>query len=282
MGGIKLSVHPLFFIFGLFYALTGRIFVFLIYTICAVAHEIGHSLVANSIGYKLNKIKLMPFGAVVSGNIDGLKLKDEIKIALAGPLVNLAIGILFIAVWWIFPESYAFTDIAVEACLTMALVNFLPIFPLDGGRITLATLSIFYGKNKALIISRIIGVVFSVALIVGFIVTCFKTPNFSLLFFSLFVVFGALDKGKENTYVRIYSAINTESLKRGMPYNKCALHSCVSVKKLMSVLDFNAVNEVVVYKDDKPLTVLSQEKIVKIIESGDLYAPIDRYLAVKP
>ena len=88
MGGIKLSVHPLFFIFGLFYALTGRIFVFLIYTICAVAHEIGHSLVANSIGYKLNKIKLMPFGAVVSGNIDGLKLKDEIKIALAGPLVN--------------------------------------------------------------------------------------------------------------------------------------------------------------------------------------------------
>lgn len=282
MGGIKFSVHPLFFVFGLFYALTGRIFVFITYTICAVVHEIGHSMVANSMGYKLNKITLMPFGAVVSGNIDGLKLKDEIKIALAGPLVNLAIGILFVAVWWIYPESYAFTDIAVEACFAMALVNFLPVFPLDGGRIVLATLSIFYGKNKALIISRIIGVIFSLALIVGFIFTCFNAPNFSLLMFALFVVFGALDRGKDNVYVRIYSAINTESLKRGMPFNRFALHSSSSVKKLMSVLDFNAVNEVVIYKDDKPLTILSQEKIVKIVESGDLYAPIDKYLSVKP
>lgn len=282
MGGIKLSIHPLFFLFGLFYAFTGKIFVFLTYTICAVVHEIGHSIVASSMGYKLNKITLMPFGAIVTGNVDGLKLKDEIKIALAGPFINLAIAILFIAVWWIFPESYAFTDVAVEACLSMALVNFLPIFPLDGGRITLAMLTILYGKKKALVISKIIGVIFSVALLVGFILTCFTYPNFSLLFFSLFVLFGAMDREKENSYVRIYSAINEENLKRGMPFNKFALHSSANVKKLMSLLDYNAVNEVVIYDKDKPLTVLSQGKIVEIIESGELYAPIDKYLAIKP
>ncbi len=282
MGGIKLSIHPLFFLFGLFYALTGRIFIFITYSICAVVHEIGHSLVANSIGYKLNKIKLMPFGAVVTGNIDGLKIKDEIKIALAGPLINLCIGILFVAVWWIFPESYAFTDIVVEASLSMALINFLPVFPLDGGRIILATLSIFYGKHKALIISRIIGVAFSVLLLVGFGVTLFSVPNYSLLFFSLFVIFGSLDRGKENTYVRIYSSLNTQSLKRGVPYNKFAIDSSVTVKKLISVLDVNSVNEVVVYSQDKPIAILSQEKIVKILQTGDLYAPIEKYLTLKP
>ena len=281
MGGIKLSIHPLFFLFGLFYALTGRIFIFITYSICAVVHEIGHSLVANSIGYKLNKIKLMPFGAVVTGNIDGLKIKDEIKIALAGPLINLCIGILFVAVWWIFPESYAFTDIVVEASLSLALINFLPVFPLDGGRITLATLSIFYGKHKALIISRIIGVAFSVLLLVGFGVTLFSVPNYSLLFFSLFVIFGSLDRGKENTYVRIYSSLNTQSLKRGVPYNKFAIDSSVTVKKLISVLDVNSVNEVVVYSQDKPIAILSQEKIVKILQTGDLYAPIEKYLTLK-
>ena len=129
MGGIKLNVHPLFFLFGFYYALTGKVFVFIIYTVTAVVHELGHSFAAAGAGYRLNRITLMPFGAVVRGDIDGLKFSDEIKIALAGPLLNLAIGLLFVAIWWIYPESYAFTDIVAEANFSLALVNFLPIFP---------------------------------------------------------------------------------------------------------------------------------------------------------
>ena len=125
MGSINLSVHPLFYVFGFYYALTGRIFVFVIYTVCAVLHELGHSFVATSAGYRLNKITLMPFGAVVSGNVEGLKFLDEIAIALAGPFLNLAIGVFFVAVWWVYPESYAYTDIVAEANFSMALVNFL-------------------------------------------------------------------------------------------------------------------------------------------------------------
>ena len=86
MGGINLSVHPLFYVFGVYYALTGKIFVFAIYTITAVLHELGHSFVASNAGYRLNKITLMPFGAVVRGDIDGLKFSDEIKIALLSSL----------------------------------------------------------------------------------------------------------------------------------------------------------------------------------------------------
>ena len=127
MVGINFAIHPLFFLFGVYYSLTGKIFVFIIYTVCAVIHELGHSFAASSVGYKLNKITLMPFGAVVTGNIDGLNFKDEIKIAIAGPFINLAIALFFIALWWIFPEIYAFTDVVVEANLSLALVNFLPI-----------------------------------------------------------------------------------------------------------------------------------------------------------
>ena len=143
MGSINLSVHPLFFAFGFYYALTGRIFVFLIYTVTAVLHELGHSFVASNAGYRLNKITLMPFGAVVSGDIEGLSLGDEIKVALAGPFINLAVALLFVASWWIVPETYAFTDVVAEANLTMALVNFIPVFPLDGGRVLSAILSPF-------------------------------------------------------------------------------------------------------------------------------------------
>ena len=278
MGGINLSVHPLFFAFGFYYALTGRIFIFIIYTLSAVVHELGHSLVATSSGYKLNKITLMPFGAVVSGNIDGLKLNDEIKIALAGPFVNLAIGLLFVASWWIYPESYAFTDVVAEANFSMALVNFLPIFPLDGGRVLSAVLAQNFGKKKSGIICKITGAVFSILLFCAFIITIFNTVNISLLFFSLFVLFGAFGKNKENRYIRIYSALGEEALKRGMPFKKHALYKTATVKKLMSIIDESAVNEVAIFNEDKQIKLLSPSKINQIIENGDLYAPIEKYI----
>lgn len=280
MGGIKLSIHPLFFVFGLFYAAIGKIFIFIIYTVCAVVHEMGHSFAAGALGYRLNKITLMPFGAVVTGNIDGLKFKDEIKIALAGPLLNLAIGLLFLAVWWIYPQSYAFTDVAAEACFSMALVNFLPVYPLDGGRVVMAGLAISFGQKKAQVISRVIGLIFAALLLVAFVFTLFKGINLSLLLFSLFVLFGALNKNQENNYVRVATALNTESLKRGMPYNRIALHKDASVKKMLSLLDGRAINEITVFDDEKKITTLSQEKIVKIVENGEIYAPIEKYLHV--
>ena len=58
MGGIKYSVHPLFFAVGFYYALTGRIFIFLVYSITALVHETGHAIAAEKAGYKLNKITL--------------------------------------------------------------------------------------------------------------------------------------------------------------------------------------------------------------------------------
>lgn len=280
MGGISLSIHPLFFAFGFYYAVTGKIFLFLVYTVCAVMHELGHSFVASGAGYKLNKITLMPFGAVVKGDIDGLKLVDQIKIALAGPLLNLAVGLFFVALWWVFPECYAYTDVVAQANFSMALVNFLPVFPLDGGRVLCSLLALKLGSDKGFLVSKIIGGIFAVALFLLFVLTLFFTPNPSLLFFSLFVLFGAFGKARENKYVCAYNAVSQKRLNRGVPIKRQAVGVDTSVKKLISLLDTNALNEIVVYSDGKPLTTLTQEKIAKIIEKGDIYAKIDKFIGV--
>ena len=278
MGSIKFYVHPLFYLFGLYYALTGRILIFIIYTVSAIVHELGHSFVAANAGYMLNKITLMPFGAVINGNIEGLKSKDEFKIALAGPLTNLAIGILFVAVWWIYPESYAFTDIAAEANFSLALINFLPVFPLDGGRVLFATIAERTDKEKARKVCRAIGLTAAFVLFGLFIASCFYNFNLSLLFFSLFVLFGAFDKNKENKYIKIYSLQNTERLKRGIPYKKQAVDENISVKRLVSILSVDAINEIVVFSGGKEKTTLSQKKIEKIIGQADIYSPIKNYI----
>lgn len=274
MGGVKLSVHPLFFALGFYYALTGRFAEFVICTITAVIHELGHSYVAACEGYRLDRLVLMPFGAVVRGDISGLNAADEIKIAIAGPIINVAVGVLFVALWWVFPETYSFTDTAAEANFAMAAINFIPAYPLDGGRVLFALLSARCGKKKAGKICRITGAALSVALIALFVVSLFHIPNFSLAFFAAFVFFGAFSRAKDNIYIRAYSSLSRRALMRGVPVKRIALHESVTVKKMMSVMEEGVLNEIAVCDDGKVLRVLGESEAEKMIEICDLYDKI--------
>lgn len=275
---MKISVHPLFVVLGLYYAATGKILEFAVCTVTAVIHETGHSAVAGSLGYKLNKLVLMPFGAVARGDIDGLKLKDEVKIALAGPFLNIAVGLLFVAVWWIFPEVYAFTDTAAYANFSMALVNFIPCYPLDGGRVFYAMLAQKTDKKRAAKICKAVSLSVAIALIIGFAVTLFGVPNLSLFFFSTFAFAGALTSQQDNVYVKIGTGVTEKRLLRGMPVLKQAVSGGITVKKLASLLDCNAVNEIDVYEEDKKIATLYQKDLSDIIQRGEIYAKIKDFL----
>ena len=274
MGGIAISVHPLFFALGFYYALTGEILVFIVYSLCALSHELGHSIVAQRQGYRLGKIILMPFGAVVTGNIDGLKFTDQIKIALAGPLLNLSVCVFFIALWWIFPEAYAFTDLAVQANLSMALINLIPAYPLDGGRILCATLTEIMGEKNAILVCKVLGGILGASLLGCFVYSIFNKINFSLMLFGLFVLFGALEKKRDNVYVKLYSGVSEEKLMCGMPVKKIALSINADVKKLISLLDSNALNEVSLVEKGRTVKVLGDEELKKIIESFRVYTKL--------
>ncbi len=279
MASINISVHPLFFLLGIYHAITGQIFIFIICTTTAVIHELGHSYVASGLGYKLNKIVLMPFGAVVSGDTKDLKFLDQIKIALAGPLINVFVSLFFIALWWIYPEIYAYTDVIVSANLSMALVNMLPVYPLDGGRIIFAQLANKVGYDKAFTINKIIGIVFTILLASLFVIGVInRVYNVSLIFFSLFVAFGTLSRERENKYVKIFSVISIENLKRGMPCKKHAVHKDMTIKNLICLMDNRAVNEVDVYDDDKKIAFLSQQKIESMIKKANIYSKISENL----
>ncbi len=279
MAGIKLSIHPLFFALGFFYAITGQIFIFIICTATAVVHELGHSFVSANLGYRLNKITLMPFGAVVVGNIEGLKFSDQAKIALAGPVINLCISLFFMAVWWIYPSFYAYTDVVVYSNLSMALVNLLPIYPLDGGRIVFCHLAQTLNYDRAFSICKILGGAFASLLLLFFVLSLINgILNFSLLFFSLFVCFGTFSRERENKYVKIFSSLSDQNLKRGMPFITHAVHKDITIKKLVALLDVRAVNQVVVYDGNKKLTSLSQEKIEEIVKSANIYSKLSQFL----
>lgn len=276
--GLKFRIHPLFFAFGFFYAVTGSFIVFIIYTLTDFLHEVGHSIIAERQGYCLNKITLMPFGAVVSGETCGMNSRDEFKIAIAGPLTNVIIAIFFVALWWIVPPVYAYTDLIVSSNVALALINLLPFFPLDGGRILLAVLSKRIKREKALKICKVFGFLGGIILFGLFIATLFKEPNISLLFFSLFIIFGAVSRDKENKYIRICSSLSKRKLKRGIEYKKIAVDKDITIKKLISILDANAINEVVIYENGEEKKIFSQKEIEKLIENSNIYSKISENL----
>ncbi|MBP5307881.1 MAG: site-2 protease family protein [Clostridia bacterium] len=272
MAKLKFTIHPLFFLFGLYYGFNGKILIFAIYTLVAVIHEFGHASAAAKLGYKLNRVVLMPYGAVISGDMRGIKFRDEIYVALAGPLINLACAVSFVAMWWVFPETYAFTDTAMLASLSLAAVNMLPCYPLDGGRILKAWLSLSVGKKTANIVAKITGVAFSCVLGGLFIYTCFYSVNFSLLFFAFFALFGTLFTGRDKGYVKIYENAFLASLKRGAEVKRIAVSAETTVKKLLSLMDNGAMTEAVIFKEGgNPVKVLSPKEVFDVAAGDTLY-----------
>lgn len=282
MAKLKVSIHPLFFIFGVYFALTGRVFVFLTYTLVAVMHECGHSLVAARLGYRLNKITLMPYGAVIRGDLSGLNARDEISVALAGPITNLCCAVLFVAVWWVYPELYAFTELAVTASLSIAVVNLLPCAPLDGGRVLNALLKLRLGQRRANRIVKWSGLTFSCVLGGLFVVSCFYRANFTIIFFALFALFGTVLTGKSNSYVRIFDGAYMRCIERGAQVKRIAVTPSITVKKIVAMMDDTCLTELAVYEGGTLTCIISPKELCDLVSGDTFYKTVGELLRTPP
>lgn len=231
-------LHPLFFLAGIVYAFAGELLLFLISCLVALQHECAHAFAAAKRGYALRAVVLMPYGAVIDGDVEGLRQRDEIAVAAAGPLCNVCTAALFGAVWWFFPTVYAFTDTAFYTSLAIALVNLLPAYPLDGGRILRGVLmrTAWKGESpqtaarRATNVCKVCGVAVAVGLSAVFAVLAAGGKwNFSLLAMSVFVFFGVFAAEKDAVYRRIDFSY-TEAFEKGALIRRVAVRESCPVK----------------------------------------------------
>lgn len=106
-------------------------------------HELGHSVVARRHGVEIEEIDLWLLGGVARMKGYPKTATDELRFALAGPAVTLAIAAFFAFLAIALPEG---SPSALRAVLEYQLYvnaailafNLLPAFPLDGGRVARA------------------------------------------------------------------------------------------------------------------------------------------------
>ena len=108
-----------------------------------VMHEYGHALTARHYGIRTRGITLYPIGGVAM--LEGMpdNPRHELRIALAGPAVNLVLAAgLWGASTLLLGGPGEFIGLLIYANLVMGVFNLLPAFPMDGGRVLRAALSL--------------------------------------------------------------------------------------------------------------------------------------------
>lgn len=188
---MKLKIHPLFLLAGLASALFGGLPEFVICALTALLHECGHIFYAGKLGYECTKISLMPYGAAAVCDIEGISVADEVRLALSGPAVNLAICVACAGLWWFFPVTYGYTDTVFYANAAMFLLNLLPAYPLDGGRVARCILCKFFSVKKAEICLRVVTAAVAAGLVFVFF---FAVKNYSIIAVSVFLLCSAFEK----------------------------------------------------------------------------------------
>ena len=144
------------FLFLILFYITKQIEFYAIIMFFAIIHELGHLLTGLTLGMKPEKIELKLFGLSVSFKISIDEYNKKIKkanmlevkkiiVALAGPITNL---LIILIANFIHLNDYQ-KNMIIYSNLLLILINMLPIFPLDGGRVLKGLLHIILGKNKA-------------------------------------------------------------------------------------------------------------------------------------
>ena len=211
--GIDLKVHWTFFLLLAFFAFAGyqgsgsltnaliTTVVILALFLCVVLHELGHSLVAQRLGIEIKDITLLPIGGVARLTSLPERPMDEVKIAVAGPLVNVVLAPIFFAIGIVLGASplepaniiqggnsvgqiFAYLGLINVA---LVLFNLIPAFPMDGGRVLRGLLASRLGAVRATDISSAVGQVFAI----GFFLIGLLSGNFLLALVAVFIFFGA-------------------------------------------------------------------------------------------
>lgn len=169
LGSISVLVHPAHFLVGLMFGLSDAravdpaagsgaklawvvVWIGVVF-VSVLVHELGHALAFRAYGYP-STVQLVVFGGVTTPATDTpLSWGKDVVSTLAGPLFGASLGLLC---WWASGKvpgggiARQALDLAASANAGWAVLNLLPVLPMDGGRVSRALLGRVFGRAGVL------------------------------------------------------------------------------------------------------------------------------------
>lgn len=240
LAGIKVYIHWTFLILIAYIVFSGfssglsssgvayNILLVLAVFACVVFHELGHALAARRYGIGTRDITLLPIGGVASLESIPENPKQELVVAVAGPLVNVVIAAILFVIISLFFDASQFNPDNIEDTLkhlnintfiiNLLLVNVMlvafnaiPAFPMDGGRVLRALLAMNMDRAKATRIAASIGQFIAILFVFAGL---FYVHNPFLIFIGVFVYIGAMAEAQAVTTGSILSGFTVRDALR--------------------------------------------------------------------
>src|SRR6266545_1640439 len=236
---------------------------------CVLAHEFGHIFMARAFGVSTPDVTLLPIGGVARLERIPEKPHEEFLVAIAGPLVNVAISIALAGLLGarlnaqhlaaLGSTEISLFDRLAAVNLFLALFNMIPAFPMDGGRVLRALMASRLGFVRATEIAATIGQGLAFAL--GF-AGLFWNPM--LIFIAIFVYLAASAEAH---------SVALRAMSRGVPVGTAMMTQYATLTPEADVED--AVQTLlrtsqsefpVVDADGKPVGLLARADIIRALK----------------
>jgi stage IV sporulation protein FB len=189
---------------------TGCLLELLTLFVIVAIHELGHFACAKYFGWEVTEIQILPFGGVLHTNHSKqIPLREEIIVTLCGPIQHVwMIAVMVIC------QNFGIIDIAwyeymMEANIYIALINLIPILPLDGGRIVQSIMSYRFPYYQVLYWSLLSSVVLSI-LMLGYVAwqTIYALLPFNVCMLGLFLLTSNITVFKQIPFIFLRFIVN--------------------------------------------------------------------------
>jgi len=250
-----------------------NVFFILSIFLCVVLHEFGHALTARRFNIGTRQITLLPIGGVASLEKMPENPKEELLVAIAGPVVNLVIAlvlILFIPVdryLEMNPEQLEeslsmvragnFLFYLLSANIMLVAFNMIPAFPMDGGRVLRALLSLKLGRIRATEAASTLGQMIAALF---FILGLLYNPI--LILIAIFVWFGA--RG-ENVMMQQISLLKGYKVKDAMMTDFTVLNKEQTVEDVIDIIIAGTERDFVVSENGRAAGIVNHSSIRDVL-----------------
>ncbi len=267
---------------------------------CVLLHEFGHALTARRYGVRTRDIILSPIGGVARLERLPEKPIQEFYVAIAGPLVNVGI-IAALSPYFLFVpaetmqevqsliqhyfgirdrvftqnmtllDSFLFLLIALNG--TLAVFNMLPAFPMDGGRVLRALLSMQLGRVQATRIAVYIGQFLAIVLVIYGLWWDFSPV---VIFIGIFVFVTAANEYRLVRFERLLDSHPVTHLMR-TPFTSFKITDLMQMPA--GELTHGLEKNFLVFNDNEQVAgVLQEDDIIKAMKENALEQQVEQFI----
>jgi Zn-dependent protease len=270
--------------------------------LCVLLHEYGHAIAARRYGVKTRDIVLMPIGGVARLERMPEKPFHEFVVAIAGPAVNVVIAVILFVVISFTVEAGSFGEMLFSAVQTrnigqeiatesgylmsptvhffiylaftnlmLVIFNMIPAFPMDGGRVFRALLSMWLGRPKATRIAAWLGQVIALILVGAGL----WSSDVMLSILGIFVIYAAR---AENDNVQTEDLLSRYKARDVLRPHFTRLRSNDWMLTAIETLRHGLERHFLVFDvNDRLVGILEEEDIVRAMRKPDVTSEISQY-----